>query len=159
MCIRDSDCVVARRDGRAAPSRCATTQSHDAARPSRRDVMHFVTLRPWPLIFSPNINLWATIPVPSLTILVSAVLVFIVRTDRQSNHRSGWQPLTQSTVRFSNDHDDGFLFNRRLTFPELLKTRPNSSKELQTINPLVKAAAGRGASCCQTSDDISRHNR
>ena len=57
-CITDADhsiaffktvlhgCVVARRDCRAAPSRCATTQPQldGAARMSRRDVMHFVTL-------------------------------------------------------------------------------------------------------------------
>jgi len=60
-CITDADhsiglnktvlhgCVVARRDGRAGPSRCATThdttqvQRDGAARLSRRDVMHFVT--------------------------------------------------------------------------------------------------------------------
>ena len=45
----------------AGPSRWETTQPQrdGAARLSRRDVMHFVTMWPWPLTFSPNINWWA----------------------------------------------------------------------------------------------------
>jgi len=59
-CITDADhsiafnktvqhgCDVARRDGRAAPSRCATTQPQRdcgcASQLSRRDIMHFVTV-------------------------------------------------------------------------------------------------------------------
>jgi len=52
--------VVVWQDGRAGPSRCATTQPQrdSTVRLSRRDVMHFVTLWPWLLTFCPNIHFW-----------------------------------------------------------------------------------------------------
>ena len=84
--------------GAAYTSRCATRQLQrdGAARLSRRDVTHFVTmwLDLWPLILYSLVGevSWWTIAVPSLAILVSAVLVLScgqtdTQTDRQTESR------------------------------------------------------------------------